>query len=119
MYIVKFYRTPRGECPVIDFIEELDKKTRAKIYRYLALLQEYGPNLPRPYADHVKGKIKELRVKTSVGGIRILYFFFIRHNVIMLHAFKKKTQKLPEREIRKAERNMDDFVVRYERDEFR
>jgi len=32
---------------------ELD---RAKIFRYVALLEQMGLNLPRPYTDHVRGK---------------------------------------------------------------
>jgi len=118
MYKVKFYRTQRGKYPVVDFIEELDKKSQAKIYRYLTLLQEQGPDLPRPYADQVKGKIRELRVKTFQGNIRIFYFFFLGDDIVMLHAFKKKTQKLAEREIKKAQQNMSVFLLRHERGEF-
>jgi len=119
MYNISFYKTRRGEYPVKDFIEELDKKSQAKIYRYMVLLQEQGPDLPRPYTDHVKGKIRELRVNVSAGNVRIFYFFFLRNNIILLHAFKKKTMALPRQEIEKAERNMLDFISRYEKEEFR
>jgi phage-related protein len=97
----------------------LDKKSQAKIYRYLMLLQDNGHDLPLPYADHVQGKIRELRVVTQAGNVRIFYFFFISNDIILLHAFKKKTQELPIREIEKAERNMNDFTVRYGRSEFK
>ncbi|MFH1258984.1 MAG: type II toxin-antitoxin system RelE/ParE family toxin [Elusimicrobiota bacterium] len=118
MYKIVFYETRRGDYPTKDFIQELDKKARAKIWRHLDLLAKEGPNLLRPYADHVRGKIKELRIKTGAGNIRIFYFFFIERTIILLHAFKKKTQKLPENEIGHAERNMTDCVSRYEQGEF-
>ena len=118
MYEVKFYPAPRGNYPVKDFIQQMDKKSRAKIWRCIALLEEHGPNLLRPYADYVKDKIRELRIKLYAGNVRILYFFFLKNNIILLHAFKKKTQKLPEREIEQAKRNMEDFILRYHRGEF-
>ena len=50
MYETVFYQAPRGDYPVLDFIKTLDKKARAKIYRYIELLEKEGPNLLRPYA---------------------------------------------------------------------
>ncbi len=119
MYKTSFYKTKRGEYPVRDFIDKLDKKSQAKIYRYMVLLQEHGPDLARPYTGHVKGKLRELRVSVSAGNVRIFYFFFLRNNVILLHAFKKKSQALPKRDIEKAERNMIDFISRYEKEKFK
>jgi len=118
MYKIKFYPTQKGDYPVKDFIQELDKKSRAKIWRYIALLEEHGPNLLRPYADHVRGKIKELRIKIPAGNVRIFYFFFLEGNIVLLHVFKKKTAELPEREIEQAEKNMEDFILRYRQGEF-
>lgn len=113
MYKTYFYQNSRGDSPVKDFILKLDKKSRSKIYQYLKLLQDCGPNLLRPYADKVRGKIRELRVKTKDGNIRIFYFFFIEKNIVLLHSLKKKTDQLPEREIVQAEKNMDDFIYQY------
>ena len=118
MYSIHFYIDDRGGVPVRSFIKDFNMKSRAKIGRYLALLEEHGSDLPRPYADHVRGKIRELRVKTSDGNIRIFYFFFIERNIILLHAFRKKTQELPEREINQAERNMHNFMEQYGQGKF-
>lgn len=118
MYKIKFYPTCRGDYPVKDFIQQQDKKSRAKVWRYIALLEKHGPNLLRPYADHVRDKIRELRIRVQAGNVRILYFFFLEGNIILLHACKKKTQELPEKEIEQAKKNMDDFVLRYHQGEF-
>ncbi|MBA7491555.1 hypothetical protein ES702_02103 [subsurface metagenome] len=101
-----------------DFIQDMDKKSRAKTWRYVELLEKQGPNLLRPYTDHVRGKIRELRIRVRPGNVRIFYFFFMEKNTILLHAFKKKTRELPKREIEHAERNMQDFISRYKQGEF-
>ena len=113
MYSIHFYIDERGDAPVRSFIKEFNKKSRAKIGRYIDLLEKYGPDLPRPYADQVRDKIRELRVRTTDGNVRIFYFFFIEKSIILLHAFKKKDQELLEREIEQAERNMQYFLDQY------
>lgn len=118
MYSIYFYVDRRGNAVVRDFVRELNKKSRAKIGRYIELLEQHGHDLIRPYADHVRGKIRELRVRVAGGNVRIFYFFFIEKKIILLHAFKKKTEGLPEREIEEAERNMEDFLTRYSQGEF-
>ena len=113
MYSIHFCIDERGGVPVRSFIKEFNKKSRAKIGRYIDLLEQHGPDLPRPYADHVRDKIRELRIRITDGNVRIFYFVFIEKNIILLHAFKKKTQELPEREIEQAERNMHNFLDQY------
>lgn len=112
MYEVIFYQVSRGNCPVRIFVENLDRKSRAKVYRYLELLEKERPNLLRPYADHAQGKIRELRIRFSTTNVRIFYFFFLKDKIVLLHAFKKKTQQIPDREIEQAEKNMRDWIKR-------
>lgn len=112
MFEVKFYTTSRGKSPVKDFLLQLDTKARAKVVKSLEILQEQGPNLRRPYADMVKGKIRELRVEYHSNQHRILYFFFQRNDIILLHAFLKRSQKLKEQDITLAENRMNDWISR-------
>ncbi|MEN6432835.1 MAG: type II toxin-antitoxin system RelE/ParE family toxin [Smithella sp.] len=51
MYNLLFYTNARSDSPVDDFLDSLDKKSRAKVAVYLSLLEEHGPHLRRPYAD--------------------------------------------------------------------
>lgn len=99
------------------FVQRLNRKSRAKIWRHVELLEKYGPNLLRPYADYVRDKIRDLRIQVSEGNIRVLYFF-IGKKAILLHVLKKKTRELPEKEIKIAEGRMNDFILRYHRGEF-
>ena len=79
---------------VENFLDSLDRKSSEKILAVLNRLQSEGPNLIRPFADIVRGKIRELRVQRQSNQYRILYFFYHRNEIILLHGFKKKTQKL-------------------------
>jgi len=115
---VKYYPNRRGNYPVRDFIEQLDKESQAKVYSYITLLQEKRYRLSYPYVGKGGEGIWYLRPKTKAGQVRIFYFFFKR-DPILLHSFKKKTQKIPKQEIKTAQARMDDFKVRYERGEFK
>jgi phage-related protein len=113
LYQILFYSTERGDSPIDDFLNELDKKSKAKVEAYLSYLAEEGPNLKRPYADHVRGKIRELRIHHRSNQYRILYFFFLRDQIVLVHAFSKKTQQLKESDIALAERRMEDWIGRH------
>src|SRR3989338_1029607 len=113
-YEILFYETAEGRCPSEDFLDALPLKVRAKVSRWLDLLKREGPDLPRPYADVVRGKIRELRV--SFGGThhRLLYFFHGRR-IIVTHGFVKRTAARPHEGLDRAQRWMDDFMRRVER----
>ena len=112
LYKLIYYQPERGNSPFFDFWTELDKKARAKVGTFLSILAEHGPNLKRPYADHVRGKIRELRVPYRSNQYRVLYFFWRKGQIILVHAFSKKTWKIQEKELVLAERRMDDGIRR-------
>lgn len=112
-YEVIVYRSPRGEAPVVEFLRELDQKSRMKVFAFLQMLQREGPNLKRPYADKVRGKICELRIPYRSSQFRVLYFFWMKDKVVLLHGFRKKSQKIKASEIGTAENRMLDWITRY------
>ena len=111
MYKVAFYEDRKKECPAIEFLEDIQPKIAAKIAKWIEKLKQEGPNLPRPYADIVRGKIRELRVGFGSNEYRFLYFFFGK-TIVITHGFLKKTQRVPEDEIERAGRYMKDFLQR-------
>jgi phage-related protein len=113
LYNLVFYTTERGDSPIDEFLDRLDKKSRAKVAAHLSLLEEQGPNLKRPYADVVRGKIRELRIHQSSNQYRILFFFQVRDQIVLAHAFSKKTQQLKEKDIELAEKRMKDWMRRF------
>lgn len=99
-YKIKFYRNSRnGQRPVRDYIYNLDRSQRNKIYKYIDYLRDCDGYLNEPYSRHIISGIRELRVDFSNSHHRILYFCFIGKTIVMLHAFLKKTAKTPRQEI--------------------
>jgi len=112
-YEVWFYRSSRGECFVEEFLNEFPTKVRTKILRWIEALETHGPNLPRPYADVVRGKIRELRIVFGSNHYRLLYFFSDKQ-IIVTHGFVKKTSRVPIEELNRAERLLHEWENRTE-----
>ncbi len=110
-YEVIFYRDTAGRSPVEEFMNSLLPRVRAKFLKWTLLLEEKGPDLPRPYADILQGKIRELRLKFGSDQYRFLYFFCGK-KIVLTHGFAKKTDRVPEEEIERAGRMMNDFLFR-------
>lgn len=95
---VKFFQTRRGDYPVRDFILEQDSKTHARILLSIELLRDNGPFLKPPHIKKLRSNFYELRILGEVP-VRIFYTIF-KNEYYLLHAFKKKSQKTPTREMR-------------------
>jgi len=91
-----FFIDKRGRAPVKEFIEELTQDEQTKALAYIEELKRQGHNLRRPIADYVKDGVYELRPKAN----RLFFFFFLRENAVLVHAIKKKTDKIPENEVK-------------------
>jgi len=110
-YRVKFYQNiETGGRPVLEYIEKLSLKEKAKVLKYIEFLRENKGYLNEPYSKHIGGRIRELRVDFAGNRHRIFYFSFIEKNIILLHAFLKKTTKTPESEIKKAKENYNNVL---------
>ncbi|MGN0384543.1 MAG: type II toxin-antitoxin system RelE/ParE family toxin [Lachnospiraceae bacterium] len=120
-YNIIFYEKENKKSPVWDFLEELRKKASTskdsriqykQAILYIELLQNNGTLLPDNITKHIEEDIWELRP----GNNRIFYFFCDEDSFIMLHSFRKKTQKTSRREIEKAKSERDDYLYRKEKD---
>ncbi len=109
MYRIRMYWNQRGDRPVEEVLGEVDPKSRRKIAARLELLAQEGPNLRRPYADLLVAPIRELRIGLGRLEHRILYYFVLKDVVILLHAFLKKTDAVPQKEIDIALERMKDM----------
>lgn len=109
-WTVEFYPDSRNRFPVREYIERLPEAEQAKVRNHIRLLREMGPNLPEPYAKHLKGyaPLCELRPVPH----RVFYFQHRATRCILLHAFHKKKLKTDRKEIERAHRRMLDFQER-------
>lgn len=94
---IVFFATSRGERPVEKYLNLQQKSARAKIGHLLDLLAKHGYVLGIPHAKRIMPEIYELRVRGK-EELRIFYTFR-RKEIILLHAFKKQTQKTLRKEI--------------------
>ena len=118
-YNIIFYKKENGESDVLDFLEKLRKKaTTSKDARIqynqavscIDLLSKNGTLLPSNITKHIDDNIWELRP----GNNRIFYFYVENNTFVLLHVFRKKTQKTPKREIAKAKFKRNDYLARKE-----
>lgn len=100
MWDYEFYSDDQGHEPVKDFLISLDKKSRGKVLQFIHVLSNFGLTLPFPYSSQVEGKLRELRAHYGRRLYRILYYQDSDGVFVLLHAFEKRSQKLPEREVR-------------------
>ena len=119
VFNIDFYETSDGFSDILEFLESLRNKAKTvkdariqygQVARYIELLQENGTNLPSQIAKHLDDEIWELRT----GDNRVLFFFFDRGTYVLLHHFRKKTQKTPPREIARAKSEMKEYISRKE-----
>lgn len=82
------------------FLLALEKPTQAKAIRALDLLEEFGYRLGMPHSKKVGKELFELRIRGK-QEVRIFYAFR-KNNIILLHGFIKKSQKIPVKEFQTA-----------------
>lgn len=119
MYEIEFYETEDGKCPIWEFLEALRLKAPtnkdARIQHkqaslYIELLQQNGTHMNAEITKHLDDGIWELRP----GNNRVFYFFYQNDTYVLLHQFRKKSQKTPKREIEKAKTERNDYLRRKE-----
>ncbi len=117
MFIIDFYETVNGYSDIKEFLEEIRRKATnnkdariqyGQITRYIELLQQNGTNLPTEVVKHIEGRIWELRP----GVNRVFFFYHDGERYVLLHHYRKKTDKTPKREIERAREEMKDYIIR-------
>src|SRR5689334_10750511 len=111
-WAVENYRDMRGGVPVNDTLKSLAANDYARVLRAIGLLVDYGPALKMPHAQHLEGKIWELRIDGRPNSYRVFYAAVPGHKFILLHMFAKKSQKTPPREIETAQRRLREYLER-------
>ena len=117
MYDIVFYEDKNGYSELNNDLMELAEKAQTskdariqlkQITLYIDLLKRQGTKLSVNITKHLDDEIWELRP----GNNRVLYFYFENNTFVLLHMFRKKTQKTPKAEIEKAHKECKDFKSR-------
>ena len=93
-----------------DFYNTQTKDVQDKIDWVIGLVRELRV-VPKKYFDYLTGTegLFEIRVQVGNNIYRIFCFFDKGNLVILLTGFQKKSQKIPRKEIKKAERLKQEY----------
>lgn len=87
---------------VLAEIESWPVDVLADYARLVELLTEHGPNLRLPHSRALGEGLFGLRPRGQSGIGRAFYCFLVGKRVVVVHAFIKKTQQTPDRELKLA-----------------
>ena len=107
---IVFYRLENNKCPVENFLESLSNKQVEKVFFVLELIETIDI-IPRKFFKKLEAtdNIWEVRVQYGNNIFRLFGFFDGNDLVVLNHAFTKKTQKVPNKEIKIAEQRKKDY----------
>ncbi len=98
---VIYYISPSGNSPVKEFLDA-NLKAKLKALRIFSNMEEYGLSSVIPHVKKLTGnRLWEIRI-LGEDSTRILYITRAEKQILLLHAFVKKTNKTPAREINTA-----------------
>lgn len=115
---IVFYRMESGNCPVEELLDSLSAKQAQKVAWVMQLIEDLEV-VPVKYFKKMTGtdNIWEIRVQSGSNIFRILGFVAKNNLVVLNHAFQKKTQITPKKEIVIAETRKKDHLLRGNRHE--
>ena len=94
---VVFYKTDNGNEPVREWLLSMGKKEKKRIGQEIKLVQ-YGWPLGMPVVKKLEKDIWEIRIKLLGKIVRIL-FTVLNDQIVLLHGFIKKTQKISKQDL--------------------
>lgn len=81
---------------------------RAVYARITERMQVFGPNLGMPFTQAMGGGLFEIRAKGKEGIGRAFFCTVVGQEIVILHAFIKKSQKTPRRELDVARKRLQE-----------
>ena len=104
-YTIEYFH-PR----VLAEIESWPVDIVADYARIAELLMQHRPSLRLPHSRAFGGGLFELRLRGRTGIGRAFYCFLVDQRVVVLHAFIKKSQQTPERELLLASKRLKEVL---------
>lgn len=102
-YKKKIILHPRAEKEISKFPKIAQRKVKIS-FDYLAK----NGTLVEPYGKKIDTELYEIRIKYK-GEWRVLYAYFETEFILILSAFRKKTQKTPSNELEKARQRLKGY----------
>lgn len=112
-FTIEVFKSRSGRDYVGDFLNSLDIMSRATVESDLSELERLGTRAKEPLSKPLGNGLFELRSKTPMGNVRILYFFLKGRIILLTNGFVKKTWAVPQEEIDIARRRMKEYTQRF------
>ena len=106
-----------GNVPMIEFLDGLSLKERAKIFTYINKLIELKNSeiqIKENLSKYLDDGIFELKVNFENRISRSFYFYESEKQIIFTHGIIKKSQRIPKTEIERA-KSIRKIFIRGER----
>ena len=110
VFTVEFYQTEDGDLPARSWLETQSLKQQQKFAALFTLLGDFGKIWNERKFKHLSGSEQIFEFKAD--QVRVFCFFFVDQRVVLTHGFVKKSQKVPKKEILKAQGFKTDFLKR-------
>lgn len=94
---------------VLAEIESWPADVLADYAHAVELFAECGPNLRLPHSRAFGDGLFELRPRGRSGIGRAFSCFMLGRRIVVLHAFVKKTQQTPDRELKVARKRFEEL----------
>jgi phage-related protein len=97
-----------GACPIEDYIDEAERRSKSDHRRLLALLEYTAANGPprnREKSNHLEGEIYELKSYQD----RIAFIYDGRRRIVLIHAIQKKSNKWPKKDVDQVKRLVAEY----------
>lgn len=104
-----FYENAQGREPVREWILSLSEEDRKRIGFDIQKV-EFGWPLGMPYCRSLGSGLWETRTDLADGRTARVLFCIAGARMVLLHAFVKKTQRTPEKELRTAMSRMKEVI---------
>ena len=103
------YRIDYFHQRVVAEIEAWPVDVLADYARLIELLAQHGPSLRLPHSKAFGDGLFELRPRGHSGIGRAFYCFLLGKRIVVVHAFIKKTQETPDKELKLARKRVKEL----------
>lgn len=104
-FVVEYYNDR-----VLAEVETWPAGILADYARLIELLVEHGPSLKLPHSKSLGDGLFELRPHGREGIARALYCFVAGRRITVVHAFVKKTQATPLKDLKLARKRVKELA---------
>lgn len=100
-FAIAFYKDNSGKNPIEEFLLELEKSNKVLVVRTKQGIEKLRNRFyhKEPLSKYIEPGLWEIRVKAGSSILRIFYTYKKGRIIILLHAFVKKQQKTPAKEL--------------------